>query len=157
MARKTSKRQKSQKNHEVETPKTRRDALKSLALYGVGGAALLGGGGAFALDFRNKLLEADLSRIGNGRPSVVQIHDPQCALCTSLQKEARHAFKLCSDTDAQFLVANVRSTTGAEFQNSMGLPHVTLVFFSETGRHLGTIEGVTPAEQIKEEMNTAFS
>ncbi|MGX9354402.1 hypothetical protein ACS3SW_04345 [Roseobacteraceae bacterium S113] len=131
--------------------------LGKLAIYGAGAALVAGGGTAFALDFRKKLAEGDLDRIGNGTPAVVQIHDPQCGMCATLQKAARKAFAACNeDQPAQYLVANIRSEAGADFAASMGLPHVTLVFFTATGRHVHTIEGITPADQIKAEITRHF-
>ena len=37
------------------------------------------------------ICEGDLTRIGNGVPTVVQILDLQCQQCVALQKEAREA------------------------------------------------------------------
>lgn len=159
MARKAKKRSKSaEQTTTAPTQASRRGVLGSLAVYGVGAAIVAGGGTALALDFRKKLAEADLDRIGNGQPSIVQIHDPQCGLCATLQKAARRAFADCSDdaTEVQYLVANVRSDEGARFQADMGLPHVTLVFFDGAGRHVHTIQGVTPAEDIKSAMTVQF-
>ena len=84
MARKTTKRKKSD-TPKPQHPVSRRAAMARLGWYGFGAAAVLGVGGAFAMDFRNKLAEADLGRIGQGVPTIVQIHDPSCTLCAELQ------------------------------------------------------------------------
>ena len=159
MARKSKKRSKSENAKPETAPvQTRREFVRRIALYGLGAAVLGGGGTALALDMRRKLAEADLNRIGNGLPSVVQIHDPNCGLCATLQKAARRAFAECDETKAiaQYLVANVRSEDGAQFQRDMALPHVTLVFFDGSGRHVHTIQGVTPTDDIKDAISSQF-
>ena len=144
--------------HETGDPKpgqarkskmTRRAAIGNVALYGAGALALVGGGTAFAFDFRRKLAEADLSRIGDGMASVVQIHDPGCPSCRALQKETRAALRSCDEGGTQYLVADINSTDGASFASGLGLPHVTLALFDGEGRHVHTIQGVTPAADIK--------
>ena len=160
MARKTSKTRKTRQSATVPKASptlTRRDVMRKFAMYGAGALVVGGGGTAFAYDFTKKLAEADLSVIGNGTPTIVQIHDPGCALCQSLQKETRAAFRLCEDTNLQYRVANVRSTDGAAFQSRFGLPHVTLVFFDERGNHIHTIQGVTPASRIKADITRYYA
>ncbi len=132
----------------VQKPMSRRDSLKTMALYGAGGALLLGGGAAFALDFRSKLSEADLSKIGQGTPTIVQIHDPTCRLCLALQRETRTAL---ADLDKNYLylVANITTTDGAAFAVRMGQPHVTLALLDGEGTPIHFINGVTPAETLK--------
>ena len=36
--------------------------------------------------FQKDVAEKDLTKIGKGKPYVVQIHDPNCPICTALQK-----------------------------------------------------------------------
>ena len=74
----------------VENPDRRRFLTRSSkAMIGI---AVLGGGAAIAFGaVRATAREQALSRVGQGVPMVVQIHDPGCALCTALQKEARLA------------------------------------------------------------------
>ncbi|MEO1365335.1 MAG: hypothetical protein AAFU86_16350, partial [Pseudomonadota bacterium] len=52
-----------------------------------GGAAVstiaLGGGFWGVSSFRSYAAEHDLSRVGQGAPTIVQVHDPQCATCTA--------------------------------------------------------------------------
>lgn len=92
--------------------------------------------------------------VGTGTASVVQIHDPSCAMCRSLQKQARAALRDCDDAEArQYLVANIASAEGAAFAGRMGLPHVTLALFDADGRHVHTISGVTPSAEIKADIS----
>ena len=149
MARKTSKRSKKPVKPKPRKPEvTRRDAIYRMVWYGTGGAVLLGVGGAFAMDFKSKMTEGDLSRIGQGVPTIVQIHDPNCGMCRDLQRETRAALKQFEGDAVTYLVANIRSGQGAAFAAGMGLPHVTLVLFDETGKHVHTVSGVTPRSQL---------
>ncbi|AKS46243.1 hypothetical protein SAMN05444287_1352 [Octadecabacter temperatus] len=138
-----------------KVPLTRRTVLQSLALYGTGTAVAAGGGALFALDFRSKLAEADLTRIGTGTPAIVQIHDPSCQLCLALQRETRAALNDC-DEQYIYLVANIKSEIGAAFQRRMGQPHVTLALLDADGTPLHFINGVTPADTLKDAFQTHF-
>ena len=132
---------------------SRRDAIKTMALYGMGGAIVLGAGGALALDFGKKLAEADLTKIGQGTPTIVQIHDPNCRLCQALQRETRAALADC-DEPYTYLVANITTPDGAAFQRRMGQPHVTLALLDGDGTPLHFINGVTPAARLKAQFQT---
>ncbi|MEL7026665.1 MAG: hypothetical protein AAGO57_05470, partial [Pseudomonadota bacterium] len=119
--------------------------MKRIAAFGFGGVVIAGGGTAFAVDFSRKLSELDLSVIGQGTPVVVQIHDPQCALCADLQRQTRRALRRFDDDALFYRVANIRNEEGLSFQTGQGLPHVTLVLFDKDGRRVHVVEGVTPA------------
>ena len=151
MARKKTKRVKKPSAEQVQKPApTRRDVMGKLAWFGIGGIAILGVGGAFAMDFRNKMAEADLARIGAGIPAIVQIHDPNCALCRDLQRETRAALKRFSDDELVYLVANIQTIDGADFQAQMGLPNVSLVLFNAAGDRIAHVQGVTPRAELEQ-------
>ena len=133
---------------QAKKPMSRRQALRKMGIYAGGAVAVAAGGAWFISDFRGKLAEGDLSQIGQGRPTIVQIHDPSCPLCLQLQKQARIALRN-SDEDYQYLVANIRTESGAAFQSRMGQPHVTLVLLDGDGAFLHAINGVTPAEELQ--------
>jgi len=127
----------------------RRASFGVLGLYALGLAAVGGGGAAFAYDFMRTLGEHDLTKVGKGVPTIVQIHDPSCALCRSLQRETRTALKSFDADAVTYLVANIRSAEGAAFANRLGRGHVTLVLFDGAGTPVHTIEGVTPAHRLR--------
>lgn len=99
--------------------------------------------------YSNKLkVEHDLSVVGNGMPTVVQIHDPGCQLCNQLKKnlsKVKGDFK----NDIQFKTANIKTNKGRAFADRHRVPHVTLLFFDERGSRVNIIQGVTPAEDIR--------
>ncbi|MEM9574664.1 MAG: thioredoxin family protein [Pseudomonadota bacterium] len=127
---------------------SRRDFMGNAATYGLGAAAL-GGIGYWAVDsVIAGIAEGDISRIGNGVPSVVQIHDPQCSVCARLMRQTRNALDNFDDGELQFLVANIKSGEGRELAAKYGVPHVTLLLFNKVGRHVHTISGVQSSDVL---------
>ena len=147
-SKKSSTQARKKRQHEQATQPDKRNTLKLLrnGALGLGAVALAGVFGTRAV--RATIQESDLSRIGNGKPSIVQVHDPDCALCTRLQKEARQAVKQLDDPDLQFLVANIMSTEGAAFSRRYGVPHVTLVLFDGKGDVQGVLQGVRQDDEL---------
>ncbi len=128
---------------------TRRDVLK-LARNGAIGTVALGGAGWWAVSgVRAVAAEQDLTRLGDGRPAVIQVHDPQCSLCAQLQRETRVAMKCFEEEDLLFLVANIRTDQGAQFASAHGLPHVTLVLMDDAGRVQQVLQGVRHRDELK--------
>jgi len=147
--RKTLARKKKQAQAAAASEPGRRDTLK-LVGNGLIGAMALGGVGWWVLSgIRATAAEMDLSKVGNGNPTIVQIHDPQCALCTELQRETRKALKCFDDGQLQYLVASIRTEDGARFAASQGLPHVTLVLMDGDGAVQDVIRGVHQEEDLK--------
>jgi thioredoxin-like negative regulator of GroEL len=72
-------------------------------------------------------IEHDLSALGKGTPTVVQIHDPNCQLCQQLKSnigKLKGEFK----DDIQFKTANIMTKKGKCFANKHNIPHVTYCF-----------------------------
>ncbi len=155
---KSKKRKKSSHSQPSATskrPVSRRQALTTLGLYAAGATAVAASGTYIALDFTSKLAEADLSKIGNGLPTIVQIHDPSCSLCNQLQKQTRIALR-DFDIEHQYLVANITTSDGLAFQGRMGQPHVTLILLDGDGVQLQVINGVTQSDAILAQLNAHF-
>ncbi|WP_298843506.1 thioredoxin family protein [uncultured Roseobacter sp.] len=132
----------------VSDKPTRRDVLR-LVRNGAGAALVVGGGGYFALgSFRAYAAEHDLSRIGQGKPVVVQVHDPQCPTCTALQKQARRALKNFGECDLVYLVADIKTDEGQRFAVEHNVPHVTLLFFDGDGQRVQTLSGMHSSDQL---------
>ena len=136
--------------NETAGPNAARRRFLKLARNAAIGAALLGGTGyVFAQNVLTAMHEHDLERIGNGRATVVQIHDPQCSLCLALQRETRAAFKMMDGADLDYVVANIRSEKGRSFANSHGVQHVTLLLFDDTGKLRDVLQGQHGSYQLK--------
>ena len=128
---------------------TRRDAMKVLR-NGVIGAGIVAGGGFTALgSFRAYAAEHDLSRIGQGDPVIVQVHDPGCSMCTTLQKQTRKALKSFDNCGLTYLVADINTPEGAAFAQRFGVPHVTLVLLDGAGNRRQTLSGIRSADQLR--------
>ncbi len=137
MARKT---QTSKKAKRVKTGTPQRsNASKAMSRRGVlqigaiGGAVILGGGYFGIRAVRASIDEADLSKIGQGVPAIVQIHDPNCPICNALQREARKALSDMEGDKPEYLVANIKTLEGSNFAADHGVPHVTLLTFDAKG------------------------
>lgn len=131
-----------------ENEPSRRGFLKKFRNLGLAAAFFGGGGWLVVEDVRATMGEHDLSRIGNGIPSIVQIHDPQCPKCVSLQREARNAMDDFESDKLQFLVANIRSEEGRKLAASNGVGHVTLLLFDKDGKRRNVLVGVNPSEYL---------
>ncbi len=93
--------------------------------------------------------EQDLTRIGNGTPTIVQIHDPRCSLCVALQRETRDALCDFDDAELQFVIANIRSDEGAQLARRHGVRHVTLLLFDGDGRRRLVMTGPQRSEDLR--------
>jgi hypothetical protein len=90
---------------------------------------------------RASICEIDLTKIGDGLPAVVQVHDPQCNLCVTLQRQTRRALRAYADDSHHFLVANMVTTQGQFFARRHGVGNVTLVLLDGAGQQTGIIRG----------------
>lgn len=114
---------------------------------GVLSVGVLGAGGAWAVNsFNRSVDERDLSRIGQGQPSIVQIHDPQCPVCNALQRETRKALKQLAGKQLAveppiYLIADITQTEGAVFAQQHRVQHVTLLLFDAQGQRVQTLTG----------------
>ncbi len=104
--------------------------------------AFVGGGGVLLVqNVRGAMREHDLSRINNGTPTIVQIHDPQCSMCLALQRETRTALSHFEDEELDYVVANIRTPEGRSFANRYGVQHVTLLLFDNEGELQQVLQG----------------
>lgn len=148
---KSRNKRKSNSANKAQTPyePTRRDVLK-LARYGALGLAATGGAAYWATgSFRAYAAEHDLTRLGQGSPAIVQVHDPQCPMCTNLQKQTRAALKSFDDCGLIYLVADINTAKGAALAAKHGVPHVTLLLFDAQGQLLHSLNGVHSKAQLE--------
>ena len=126
--------------------RNRRAALTRLRNWGI--LCVVAGAGAWYLvqDVTATMAEHDLSRIGNGVPSVVQIHDQSCNACLALQREARDAMGDFDDSELQYLVADLKSPAGKKLAAAHGVSHVTLLLFDGDGQRRKVLAGPSTSE-----------
>jgi hypothetical protein len=84
----------------------------------------------------------DLSVIGQGLPTIVQIHDPSCQLCIRLRSNAKSALGRIAGEDVLFRVADITTPKGRLLQSKHNVPHVTLLLFDRDGKLSRTLNGV---------------
>jgi len=114
-------------------------------------AVVVGVTGWYLVDeIRATIQEGYLTRIGNGIPTIVQIHDPQCPKCVALQQETRDALSNFEDGKLQYLVANIRTVEGKMLDTSHGVGHVTLLLLDGQGRKLNTLVGSNTGRYLTE-------
>ena len=131
--RKPNKPRKQNKAAPVAAEPTRRSFLTS-APYVIGGVVAVGGLAYFGIStVQADLAEQDLSIVGSGVPTIVQVHDPTCPVCLALQKEARAALDMLEDGQLEYRVASIASDVGSEFAYEHGSSHATLLFFNGDG------------------------
>lgn len=117
------------------------------------GLAVVGGGIFFVGRSVSKTIqEHDLSRVENGRPTIVQIHDPQCSKCLALQRETRNALKDIDDDALDYVIANIKTPEGRSFAARYGEQHVTLLLFDAEGR----LQTVLRGQRRQQELGPAF-
>lgn len=108
---------------------------------------LLSAGGLAAYK-RNYDITHDLSVLGNGTPTVVQVHDSGCALCRQLKdnvKEAGRDF----DGRIQFRIADIYTSEGRSIAREHNVGHVTLLLFDGDGERRRVLQGVIDAETLR--------
>lgn len=120
---------------------SRRGALGSLRNWGLFAVAAAGGGWYLADEVLATISEQDLSKIGNGIPAIVQVHDPQCSRCLALQRETRKALKAFSADEVQYLVANIRTDKGRALATANQVGHITLLLFDGKGQRREILHG----------------
>ena len=154
---KTRQNTKSRKPAHVAKPADSKDAdqgrrgfLANVRSWGVLGLLAAGGGWYLVDEVTATMAEHDLSKVGNGVPTIVQIHDPQCSRCVALQREARRALKNFDDAELQYLVANIRSGEGQKFAAAHGVGHITLLLFDGKGTRRDTLTGNYSEEYLSD-------
>lgn len=135
---------------DAPTKTSRRDLLKKVRNGGL--LALVAGGGGWYLvqDVRATIREHDLTQIGNGIPSVVQIHDPQCPQCLALQSETRDAMAAFDDGELQYLIADISRQDGRQLAAAHDVNHVTLLLFDAQGNRRDVLVGHNTSAYLEE-------
>lgn len=92
--------------------------------------------------------ESDLSILGSGQPVAVQVHDHSCPLCQRLRTNAEQALNEMEHPPA-WRIADINTTSGADFAHRYGVGHVTILLFDGQGNRQQTIEGVTASHDLR--------
>lgn len=93
----------------------------------------------------------DLQVIGQGTPVIVQIHDPGCPTCRRLKSVVTNT--LDPEESVLYRLADITTAEGKALQTKHGVPHVTLLFFNDQGKHVHTTQGLQSTEQLRAAIN----
>lgn len=132
----------------VEGHITRRGILRHLRNAAIAVPVLGVAGYVTTQRVQASICELDLSKIGDGLPAVVQVHDPQCNLCVTLQRQTRRALRAYDGETHHFLVANIATTEGQFFARRHGVGNVTLVLLDGAGLQTGVVRGPLTTEAL---------
>jgi len=134
-----------------DTPRrTRRDLLRGVRNYGIAAAIVGGGGWYLASEVYAGFIEHDLTRIGDGVPAVVQIHDPNCSICRELQRETRAALAAFDESELRYVVANITTAEGRRLAQVHDVGNVTLLLFDGAGKKRRTLRGTADREILED-------
>jgi len=152
------------KNRTPSTPPTLRERYSRLSpkkqrrlLMKTGGAAALVAISAGALatyDNRQRTLH-DLTVIGAGLPTVVQIHDPSCPTCRSLKSRVSEV--LSQFDGVNFRLADITTNEGRDLQMKFSAEKITLLLFDARGKHLQTVVRLQSVEDLAELFRFRFA
>ncbi len=129
---------------------SRRQVLSGWAKTGLG-IAVVGGGAGLLLTrtVQADIREHDLGRIGQGVPMVVQVHDPMCPTCLSLQKQVRKAMKAFGEDELQYAIASLDKPDGRDLAIRNGVGKITLLLFDARGERQAILHGPNTAERLE--------
>ncbi|MDZ7593875.1 MAG: hypothetical protein U0932_04420 [Thiobacillus sp.] len=98
---------------------------------------------------------SDLDRIGQGRNTVVLIHDKMSANTLHVM-EAVDAIRGDYADDIEFLVADVNTPESAAFIRQQNVNGATILMFAADGRRLQVLHGVLSIEALRMAIKEAF-
>ena len=90
----------------------------------------------------------DLSVIGNGKPTVVQVHDPGCPSCRALKSNTQSALKRL-DSDLQYRIASLKTPEGRTLAHRYRVGKITLLVFDGDGELLDSYQGVKSVDTLE--------
>ena len=149
MAKKKPRKSQKDKTAPQQSNAAKAQQRRALIQYGAAGAAVLLAGGYFGVSsLQASICEADLSKLQNGQPTIVQIHDPSCPVCNALQRETRKAIGNMTGNKPQFLVANIKTLEGSSFAADHGVPNITLLLFDAKGEMIQVLRGPQQRDEL---------
>ena len=117
---------------------------------------LVGSLGAGLAAFKHNYdITHNLADIGQGKPVVVQIHDPSCQLCLQLRKNASAAVDRL-DGQILFRVADITTPQGRALQRRHDVENVTLLLFDGRGKLRNVLNGVKSDELLHRSFSITY-
>lgn len=91
----------------------------------------------------------DLSRIGQGKPAVVQVYDADNLVSHRLT-EGFNAIRDEFEDQVEFLLADLNAPAGDAFARRHGAASGTVIFFNGEGRRLHTLQGIQEPATLRQ-------
>ena len=95
----------------------------------------------------------DLSVIGNGIPTIVQVHDTSCRLCKALKSNTETALRRNFSDRFQYKIADIKTGKGKRFQLEHNVPNVTLLMFDGDGKLRMNLNGVKEVKSLNRQFD----
>ena len=130
----------------VDVRKVTRRAFLTLAVLAIPGLII-------GMEVHSNQARSDISVIGEGRPVVVQAHDPGCPECRALLENVETAHADFHDS-IELRVVNLNSGTGREFARQYDVGRVTLLLFDGSGSLQRIIRGVRSPSELRGEFSS---
>lgn len=135
----------SRKRKSIDVGKITRRSFLALGVLAIPGLIV-------GMEVRKARIRSDISVIGQGRPVIVQAHDPGCPDCRSLLSNAEEAHADFRDT-IEMRVVNINSGSGREFAREYQAGRVTLLLFDGSGSLHRTLRGVRSSDELRREFS----
>lgn len=110
---------------------------------------------AFAATLLPRGFSDDLSRIGQGRPAVVLIHDKEAVASMELMTMLNDIRSDYEDR-LEFLAVDAASADGRRFAQGQGLGSSLLVLFDGNGSRVGIVDGVRDPAILRSALERHF-
>ncbi|MBT0957848.1 thioredoxin family protein [Alphaproteobacteria bacterium KMM 3653] len=149
-SKKSTKQRKAEQAARAASGATRRSFMAYLP-YILGGVVLAAGLGFWGVQsVQAHFAEQDTSIVGQGTPTIVQVHDVTCSSCVNLQRETRAALAALDEGEIHYRVANLTTEEGLAFASKYGASYTTLLLFDGDGTLSRRITGETPRSRLRE-------
>lgn len=136
---------------------TRRTFMTNVPRIAAGAVILAALGFWGAATLRADLAEQDTSVVGQGTPTVVQVHSTTCAPCVALRRETLAALSDIDESTLKYRIANLDTDAGLAFASKYGASYTTLLLFDGDGNLSNRIQGETPRDSISAAFRTLIA
>ena len=112
-------------------------------------------GTAIFISIMPKGFKDDLSLVGQGKNIAVLGYSDEIVQSVQMMAvvtKIRDTYK----GRLEFLVADVTSTQGVQFQKNYGIDNTTIIFFAPDGRQLTTVSWPQTAETLRQAIDQAY-
>ncbi|GAB6091146.1 thioredoxin family protein [Spirochaeta dissipatitropha] len=136
---------------ERQTLNARRQKRKKAVIAIIVAVGMISAASAIALaSNRNSRRHYDLTRVGQGIPAVVQVHDTTCPVCTELRSNISRIENDFDDSDLLVLIADVDKEEGLNFAARFTQHRrVTLLYFDPVGNLVDVQSGLQQPDELR--------